>query len=221
MEDAYSQQLFADLNAAGIPYVQSDIHGMLLAIQARLQADVSVFGLDPVYGATGTQGPNTASALVEPDLTHTYSGWGLWGADTTTPEDPSVPLLQQYAYLRAPDAEQTSLFSDNQHLSAAGQLIEANFDYGLLVTDKVISQDALDLTDIHYAFATTKATYAGDTTGGTLTVTDGTHVANIALLGNYMASAFVTASDGGTGTLVVYQSATAQQPSLVQSHGTP
>ena len=128
---------------------------------------------------------------------------------------------QEYAYLRAADAEQKSLFSDDQHLSAAGQLIEANYDYSLLVTDKVISQDAIDLTDINYALGTTKATYAGDTTGGTLTVTDGTNVANIALLGNYMASTFVTASDGGTGTLVVDQSMAAQQPSVVQSNGTP
>jgi hypothetical protein len=33
-------------------------------------------------------------------------------------------------------------------------------------------------------------------------VTDGSHQANIALLGNYMASVFVTASDGHGGTTV-------------------
>jgi hypothetical protein len=32
--------------------------------------------------------------------------------------------------------------------------------------------------------------------GGTLTVSDGTHATNLALLGNYMAASFVTASDG-------------------------
>jgi hypothetical protein len=222
LEDSYSNQLFTDLDAAAVPYVKSDINGMLKTIQAELTAGESVFGLDPNEAARGIQGTLTESALIEPDQGHTYHGWGLWGADTTIAQDPnSVPGLQEYAYLRSADAEQKSLFSDDQHLSAAGQLIQANYDYGLLVTDKVISQDALDLTDINYALGTTKATYAGDTTGGTLTVTDGTHVANIALLGNYMASAFVTASDGGTGTLVVDQSATAQQPSLVQSHGTP
>jgi GDSL-like Lipase/Acylhydrolase len=221
LEDSYSKQLFIDLDTAGVRYVKSDINGMLKTIQADLAAGQPVFGLDPNEAERGIQGTATESALVEPDTTVTFKGWGLWGANTTTQEDPSVPLNQQYAYLRSADAEQKSLFSDDQHLSAAGQFIQANYDYGLLVTDKVISQDALDLTDINYALGTTKATYSGNTAGGTLTVTDGTHVANIALLGNYMAAAFVTASDGGTGTLVVDQSATAQQPSLVPSHGTP
>ena len=38
--------------------------------------------------------------------------------------------------------------------------------------------------------------------GGTLQVTDGTNTANIALLGNYTASVFVTESDGHGGTTV-------------------
>jgi hypothetical protein len=38
--------------------------------------------------------------------------------------------------------------------------------------------------------------------GGMPRVTDGVHAAKIALLGNYLASAFVTSSDGHGGTLV-------------------
>jgi len=37
---------------------------------------------------------------------------------------------------------------------------------------------------------------------GELTVSDGIHTANIALLGNYMASTFVMASDGHGGNLI-------------------
>ena len=37
---------------------------------------------------------------------------------------------------------------------------------------------------------------------GELKVSDGIHTANIALLGNYMASTFVMASDGHGGTLI-------------------
>lgn len=59
----------------------------------------------------------------------------------------------------------------------------------------------LDLSDIAFG-AGTKATFSGSTTGGTLQVTDGTHIADISLLGNYTASTFVTASDGHGGTLV-------------------
>ena len=55
--------------------------------------------------------------------------------------------------------------------------------------------DTIDFTDIDPTTAQA-ASYSGDTSGGTLSVTDGTHTANIALLGNYLASAFVASSDG-------------------------
>jgi hypothetical protein len=50
--------------------------------------------------------------------------------------------------------------------------------------------------------AGTKATYSGTSSGGTLKVTDGARTANINLLGDYTASAFVTATDNRGGTLV-------------------
>jgi hypothetical protein len=63
-------------------------------------------------------------------------------------------------------------------------------------------QDTLDLRDINPA--TVQApTYSGSSSGGTLTLTDGAHTAKIALLGNYLASTFVTSSDSHGGTAVV------------------
>ena len=62
---------------------------------------------------------------------------------------------------------------------------------------------ALDLSDIGFISGTTKATYAGTTAGGTLSVTDGTHTAKILLTGNYTAGSFLTSSDGHSGTTVV------------------
>jgi len=63
-------------------------------------------------------------------------------------------------------------------------------------------QDTLDLRDI--SFATIQSpTYSGTSTDGTLSVSDGTHNAKIALLGNYLASTFVASSDGHGGTNVV------------------
>jgi hypothetical protein len=41
-----------------------------------------------------------------------------------------------------------------------------------------------------------------------LSVKDGTHIAKIALLGNYMATSFVTATDGHGGTLINSASST-------------
>jgi hypothetical protein len=65
-------------------------------------------------------------------------------------------------------------------------------------------QDTLDLRDINFATAT-KATYSGDGSQGTLSITDGAHTAKIALLLNYMASSFVTSSDGHGGTSIQVQ----------------
>jgi hypothetical protein len=65
-------------------------------------------------------------------------------------------------------------------------------------------QDTLDLRDIGFG-ATTTVGFAenGSGTGGTLSVSDGRHTANIALLGHYMASTFVASSDGHGGTSIV------------------
>jgi large repetitive protein len=65
--------------------------------------------------------------------------------------------------------------------------------------------DALDLADIGFAAGTTLS-YAADIGGtrGTLTVSDGTHTASLALLGQYAAAGFQDAADTGAGTLVTY-----------------
>jgi hypothetical protein len=76
-------------------------------------------------------------------------------------------------------------------------------------------QDTIDLANI--SFATVQSpTYSGDSSGGTLAVTDGTHTANIALLGNYLASTFVTSSDGHGGTFVTDPPADSSTAVLIQ-----
>jgi hypothetical protein len=65
-------------------------------------------------------------------------------------------------------------------------------------------QNVIDLPGIAFDAQTTVGYSANSNqAGGTLTVTDGTHTANIALLGNYMASTFTMAGDRGGGTMVV------------------
>ena len=61
----------------------------------------------------------------------------------------------------------------------------------------------MGLRDLVYGASTTlgySPNAAG--TGGTLTVSDGTHVANIAMIGSYTAANFAPVSDGHGGTLV-------------------
>jgi hypothetical protein len=64
--------------------------------------------------------------------------------------------------------------------------------------------DTLDLRDIGYSPRGTRFDYSAnaDDSGGTLSVSDGTHTAHIALLGQYAASSFVTTGDGHGGSLV-------------------
>ena len=63
-------------------------------------------------------------------------------------------------------------------------------------------KDTIDFADIDPT-KVPPPSFSGGTTGGTLTVSDGTHSANVALLGNYMASVFVASSDGHGGTSVI------------------
>ncbi|UQR65125.1 Ig-like domain-containing protein [Bradyrhizobium sp. C-145] len=61
----------------------------------------------------------------------------------------------------------------------------------------------LDFSDVSFGANTTVGYAANeDNTGGILTVSDGTHVANIALFGQYLASSFATSNDGHGGTLI-------------------
>ena len=80
-------------------------------------------------------------------------------------------------------------------------------------------QDTFDLRDISFG-SHPQLSYAGDNSGGTLRITDATHSASIALLGNYLASTFATSSEGHGGTNVVDQPAASgnQSTTLSQSH---
>jgi hypothetical protein len=78
-------------------------------------------------------------------------------------------------------------------------------------------QDEIDLADIAFGAQTTLGYARNGSTGGELKVSDGIHTADIALLGNYIASSFVTASDGHGGTLITEQPLN-QQPQLATPH---
>jgi hypothetical protein len=62
--------------------------------------------------------------------------------------------------------------------------------------------DVIDLANITAGAAATIG-YSGNNSPGTLTVSDGTHTASIALLGNYSLANFTASSDGHGGTSVI------------------
>jgi hypothetical protein len=64
--------------------------------------------------------------------------------------------------------------------------------------------DASDLADVSFGPNTT-ATFLGNETSDTLTVTDRANTAKIALVGNYLSSTWELSSDASGGTVVVFQ----------------
>jgi hypothetical protein len=78
--------------------------------------------------------------------------------------------------------------------------------------------DALVLSDMAFGQSTTLAYTATGSTSGVLSVSDGAQTATIAMLGNYMASSFVAASDGFGGTLITEAAQTTWHAPLTPSH---
>ncbi|AEH90425.1 beta strand repeat-containing protein [Mesorhizobium opportunistum] len=91
---------------------------------------------------------------------------------------------------------------------AAGTLqLDDSFDYSGRIGG-ITNDDKLDLGDILFGAGTTAVYQANqDGSGGTLTVSDGTHGAALHLVGSYDANAFKLADDGQGHTVVSYNPA--------------
>ena len=97
--------------------------------------------------------------------------------------------------------------SSNVTLDAAATgtiVLHDSFDFSGVVSG-FNGNDQLDLADIMFGVDTSMSYFENlDGTGGTLSVTDGAHTANIALLGDYSADGFELVADNILGTLVKY-----------------
>ena len=91
----------------------------------------------------------------------------------------------------------TALFAIGAH--DAGKNTITDFKFG---EDRLAIGDVIDLADIS-AGASATIGYTGNNSPGMLTVSDGTHTATIALLGNFSLANFIASSDGHGGTSVV------------------
>ena len=123
----YNQTLWTDLSTAGVQFIPVDRQAMVRAVQSNPTA----FGFTAATVVPGVLGVNTGSACVWTGAAPN-SGWAQWCVNSTTPTSSA-------AYLRSADAQQTSFFADDQHFSAAGQKIEADFMYSLIVAPSEIS----------------------------------------------------------------------------------
>jgi hypothetical protein len=103
-------------------------------------------------------------------------------------------------------ADLAGAFTENVTFTGAAGVLELGHSQAYTGTVTGLSttgKNALDLADITFASATTKASYSGTAIAGTLTVTDGTHTSHITLEGNYAGHTFIASSDGHGGTTVV------------------
>jgi hypothetical protein len=139
--------------------------------------------------------------------------WGGWSKSFTISDPPAVAAGETIT-LGSAYANKVEFLSDTGTLKLEDSSSFAGTVAGLC------GKDAIDLADIGFGANSTLGYAANaDHSGGTLSVGDGMHMANIALLGSYMASTFAAASDGHGGTLISEAAqASNQTPVVTQPH---
>ncbi|QOZ33208.1 hypothetical protein XH92_17280 [Bradyrhizobium sp. CCBAU 53421] len=124
--------------------------------------------------------------------------WGAW-SNSFTVSDPTTIGADETLELASASSAAISF------KAATGTLKLDNSASFSGTVAGLTGQDGIDFSDIAFGSIQTPS-FHGTASGGSLSVTDGTHAASIALLGNYMASTFATSSDGHGGTLVTQAS---------------
>ncbi|WP_420971556.1 AIDA repeat-containing protein [Bradyrhizobium sp. B120] len=134
-----------------------------------------------------------------------YDGiaWGTWLPFNVTGENSTSATIAAGATLELTGASGATVAFQG---STGTLKLDSSASFSGTVAG-MTGSDAIDFANINFASVHTPS-FSGDSSHGTLTVTDGTVTASIALLGNYMASTFTTSSDGHGGTLVVDPPAT-------------
>lgn len=115
---------WSDLAAAGVRFIPADT----FAVFAAVEQNPAAYGITHDPHAIGPSG----YACLPPIGSGLTSGYGILCAPTTTPSS-------TYGYLQSADATHTYLFMDGIHLTEAGQQIEADYFYNLLVAPSEIS----------------------------------------------------------------------------------
>jgi outer membrane lipase/esterase len=115
---------WSDLAAAGVKFIPADT----VSVFAAVEQNPAAFGITHDPRAVGPG----AYACLPPTGSGLTSGYGIMCAPTTTPS-------ATYGYLQSADATHTYLFMDGVHLTEAGQQIEADYFYNLLVAPSEIS----------------------------------------------------------------------------------
>jgi outer membrane lipase/esterase len=118
----WNTTLVSDLSALNVKFIFADI----ASVVQDVQNNPTLYGFTAATVLPGIVGTGTGSACVtQTGAAATTSGWGQWCANSTASSS-------THAYLRSANSEMTSFYSDDQHFSAAGQLIVANYEIALI-----------------------------------------------------------------------------------------
>ena len=113
----YSQTLWSALAASGVQFIPVDVNAFRLAVFSN-PAEFGFITTSNAVGQTACSKPATVT-----------TAWALLCS-----ANPGAP-----SQLVSPDAEQTRLFADDQHYTTAGQKIQADYEYSLIVAPSEIS----------------------------------------------------------------------------------
>jgi outer membrane lipase/esterase len=117
----YVQTLWQGLTAAGVPFIPADFR----SVQQAVYDNPALFGFTSISNVDGPGG----TACINPN-----PGNGSGGTIAN-----SWALFCTPALLRSPNAAQTSFWADDQHMTPAGQKIEADYFYSLVTAPSQIS----------------------------------------------------------------------------------
>ena len=123
---AYTKALWSGLAQRGINFIPGDFN----AVRVAIAANPSAFGFQFV----GTNPGQTACTVPTVGGVVLSTAYALLCISNPHPADPDAQ-----SHLKTADAAQTHLFADDQHLTTAGQKIQADYFYSLLVAPSEIS----------------------------------------------------------------------------------
>jgi hypothetical protein len=126
------------------------------------------------------------------------TNWSAWTPFTVASSSPAIVNAGATLELGTASSAAVTFFAGTGTLKLDNSSSFAGTVAGMT------GNDSIDFADINFATIQTPS-FSPTSSGGTLSVTDGTHIAKIALLLNYMASSFVTSSDGHGGTSIQVQ----------------
>ena len=204
-------KIFADVNDNG--------RATLFRTQGAITMDLNSVERIELNDALGGTDNITINDLTGTDVEEVAINLGV-GADTITIDAQTGTGLKQFAIdLGTDDGDQV----DRVNITTNGQFTVKN-DKGVVTVSDLAStvrianfDEGTDHLFINGQEFPVVAAASSTNTGGTSTASDGSHAANLALLGQHMASSFVAGGDGHGAAPIANQSET-QQPLLTQPH---